>query len=154
MGRDYPLTRYAFDTNILAYIEGVSRGAADTRKVEQARDLADTLDLLTIVLPTQALVELHHVLTRLRRCTPVEATVIVTGWLRTTKTVASSVDTFCQAIDLAAQHRLQIYDAVILASVAGHADILLSEDMQDGFSWNGVTVLDPFIAQNLARLRA
>ncbi len=49
------------------------------------------------------------------------------------------------AADLANDHRLGIWDAVILsaASRAG-CRMLLSEDMQNGFTWGGVTVVDPF----------
>lgn len=53
------------------------------------------------------------------------------------------------ALRLAAETRLQIYDAVILASVAGHADVLLSEDMQNGFTWNGVRIVNPFTDRSL-----
>ena len=49
------------------------------------------------------------------------------------------------ATDLAAQHHLGIWDSVILASAAdAGCRLLLSEDMQDGFTWNGVTVANPF----------
>jgi predicted nucleic acid-binding protein len=49
------------------------------------------------------------------------------------------------ALNLASEHRLQIWDAVILsaASSAG-CRLLLSEDLQDGFTWNGLTVVNPF----------
>ena len=49
------------------------------------------------------------------------------------------------ATDLATHHRLGIWDAVILcaAAVAG-CRLLLSEDSQEGFTWNGVTVTNPF----------
>ena len=48
---------------------------------------------------------------------------------------------------LAATHRLQIWDALILATAAGAGcRLLLSEDMQDGFVWKGCTVANPFAA--------
>jgi predicted nucleic acid-binding protein len=52
------------------------------------------------------------------------------------------------AMDLAADHGLGIWDAVILtvASQAG-CRMLLSEDMQEGFTWGGVTVVNPFADQ-------
>ena len=52
------------------------------------------------------------------------------------------------AIDLAADHRLSIWDSVMI-SVASENDcrLLLSEDLQDGFTWGGVTVTNPFAAQ-------
>jgi predicted nucleic acid-binding protein len=49
------------------------------------------------------------------------------------------------AVDLASHHQLRIWDAVILsaASAAG-CRLLLSEELQSGFTWNGVTVTNPF----------
>jgi predicted nucleic acid-binding protein len=49
------------------------------------------------------------------------------------------------AADLAMDHQLTIWDAVILsaASQAG-CRLLLSADLQDGFTWGGVTVVNPF----------
>ena len=51
------------------------------------------------------------------------------------------------AIDLAADHRLGIWDSIIV-SVASNSGCrtLLSEDLQDGFSWRGVTIVNPFSA--------
>lgn len=49
------------------------------------------------------------------------------------------------AADLATDHQLGIWDAVVLsaASQAG-CRLLLSEDLQEGFTWGGVTVTNPF----------
>lgn len=49
------------------------------------------------------------------------------------------------AFDLVVDHRLQIWDALILAVAAEQkCRLLLSEDFQNGFTWGGVTVLNPF----------
>jgi hypothetical protein len=49
------------------------------------------------------------------------------------------------AADLATDHQLGIWDSVILsaAAEAGYR-LLLSEDLQEGFTWKGVTVTNPF----------
>ena len=48
-------------------------------------------------------------------------------------------------MNLAAGHRLSWWDAVIVAAAAeGRCRLLLSEDLQEGFTWNGVTVTNPF----------
>jgi predicted nucleic acid-binding protein len=59
--------------------------------------------------------------------------------------IGTSPTVLLAATDLAVQHRLRIWNAVILAAAA-EADcrLLLSEDLQDGLSWRGVTVVDPF----------
>ena len=49
------------------------------------------------------------------------------------------------AMDLVADHSLSIWDAIILAVTADSGcRLLLSEDLQDGFTWRGVTVANPF----------
>jgi predicted nucleic acid-binding protein len=51
------------------------------------------------------------------------------------------------ALDLATEHRLQIFDAIILAASAeAGCRMLLTQDMQDGFVWRGMTVANPFAA--------
>ena len=52
------------------------------------------------------------------------------------------------AVDLAAEHSFDIWDAVILAVAAeAGCGLLLTEDLQDGFIWRGLTVSNPFAAQ-------
>lgn len=47
--------------------------------------------------------------------------------------------------DLATDHQLTIWDAVIPSATAeGGCRLLLSEDLQEGFTWKGVTVTNPF----------
>ena len=51
------------------------------------------------------------------------------------------------AADLATDHRLSIWDAVILsAAPEAGCRLLLSEDLQEGLTWKGVTVTNPFSA--------
>jgi len=46
---------------------------------------------------------------------------------------------------LGAAHRMGIWHAVIMATASlAKCRILLSENMEHGFTWNGVTVIDPF----------
>jgi predicted nucleic acid-binding protein len=45
-------------------------------------------------------------------------------------------------------HQLPIWDALILAVAAeSRCRLLLSEDFQNGFTWRGVTVVNPFGTQ-------
>jgi predicted nucleic acid-binding protein len=49
------------------------------------------------------------------------------------------------ATDLATDHHFGVWDAVILsASAEAGCRLLLSEDLQEGFTWRGVTVTNPF----------
>jgi predicted nucleic acid-binding protein len=49
------------------------------------------------------------------------------------------------AIDLAADHKLSIWDAILAVAAEAGCRLLLSEDLQQGFTWAGVTVVNPFI---------
>jgi predicted nucleic acid-binding protein len=49
------------------------------------------------------------------------------------------------AMDLAADHALTIWDSVVLAAAAeAECRLLLSEHLQEGFTWRGVTITNPF----------
>jgi predicted nucleic acid-binding protein len=49
------------------------------------------------------------------------------------------------ATGLSADNQLRIWDAIVLAATAeAGCQLLLTEDLQDGFSWAGVTVVNPF----------
>lgn len=50
-------------------------------------------------------------------------------------------------------HQLPVWDALILAVAAeNHCRMLLSEDFQAGFTWRGVTVVNPFVTPRDALL--
>jgi len=50
-----------------------------------------------------------------------------------------------QATGLSADRQLRIWDAIVLATAAETGcQLLLTEDLQDGFVWAGVTVVNPF----------
>jgi len=51
------------------------------------------------------------------------------------------------ATDLASDHGLTIWDSVVLAAAAdAQCRLLLSQDLQAGLTWRGVTVANPFAA--------
>ena len=71
----------------------------------------------------------------------------VLNWRDAYFMVETSARIMVNAMDLASGHGLTIWDSVVLAASA-EADcrLLLSEDLQDGFTWQGVTVANPFSA--------
>lgn len=105
--------------------------------------LFDTRDL---VIPAQALGELFLVLCRRAGLSKAEAALIIQRYRLVYDVAYASEAAWSAAFCIAATHGLQIWDAVILASAreAGCTS-LLSEDMQHGFVWNGLTVINPFI---------
>jgi predicted nucleic acid-binding protein len=138
------VTRIAFDTNILAYAAGVVRIEADIPKVEAARTLIERLARnATLVAPTQALGELFVVLRR-SGARPAEARAVIAEYVDAFETPASDARAVLAAADLAVDHGLQFWDALICTAAAdARCAMLLSEDMQHGFVTRGMTIVDP-----------
>jgi predicted nucleic acid-binding protein len=96
-------------------------------------------------LPAQVLGELYNVLVRKAKRNPLEARRAVRVWQDSYLVIATSESVLNAAIDAAVNHQLAIWDAVILAAAAeAGCRLLLSEDMQEGFTWGGVTIVNPF----------
>ena len=131
----------ALDTNILAYAEGVN-GAGRKRK---ALAIVERLPPESTLLPVQTLGELFTVLVRKARRSPSKARDAILSWGDAFPLIETSNEVLQAAADLSGDHRLGIWDAVILAAAAdARCRLLLSEDLQDGFTWSGVTVTNPF----------
>jgi predicted nucleic acid-binding protein len=133
--------RIALDTNILAYAEGVN-GAS---RKKSALDIVEKLPPDSTFLPVQTLGELFHVLVRKAGRSPDRARAAILSWQDTFPLIETSPAILLAATDLAAHHRLSIWDAIIFsAAAAAGCRLLLSEDLQTGFTRNGVTVANPF----------
>jgi predicted nucleic acid-binding protein len=143
--------KVALDTNVLAYAEGVD----GSERRDAALDLVRRLPQESAVIPVQVLGELFNVLVRKAGRSRDEARDALLSWRDTFPVVDTSSDVMVVAADLAARHRLGIWDAVILstASQAG-CRLLLSEDLQEDFTWGGLTVTNPFAASRHALLSA
>ncbi|HYG87657.1 MAG TPA: PIN domain-containing protein [Azospirillum sp.] len=145
----------ALDTNILVYAEGVAFLASDVEKPARVRDLLDALPDDAVVLPTQVLGELYRVLVGKAKRSVAEARAAVLMWRDLYPPSDTTAAVMMAAIDLAADHRLSIWDSVVLAAAAeAGCRLLLSEDLQDGFTWRGLTVVNPFSAEPHPLLRA
>ncbi len=69
------------------------------------------------------------------------------SWRDAYAVVETSAAVIVNATDLASDHGLTIWDSVVLAAAAeAGCRLLLSEDLQEGFTWQGVTVTNPFAA--------
>ncbi len=141
--------RVALDTNVLVYAEGVN--GAPRRKT--ALDIIGRLPAETTFVPVQVLGELFHVLVRKAQWQPKAALKGILSWQDTFILIETSSSVLFMAAELSANHNLHIWDAVVLsASAAAGCRLLLSEDLQAGFTWNGVTVVNPFAEQKNALL--
>jgi predicted nucleic acid-binding protein len=133
--------RIALDTNILAYAEGIN----DLPRKKVVLNLLEKLPKDETFVPVQVLGELFNVMVRKAGFSPQRARTGVLSWRDTFSLIETSPAVLIAATDLAAHHKLGIWDSVILsAAAAAGCRLLLSEDLQNGFTWNGVTVANPF----------
>lgn len=143
--------RVALDTNILVYAEGVNGAAMQ----QSALDLIGRLPQGDVFLSVQVLGELFHVLTRKAVRPRAEALAAIWSWRDTFALLDTTAAVMVAAIDLALRHRLVVWDCVILSAAAeSGCRVVLSQDMQDGFAWRGVTVVNPFAAPHHPLLEA
>jgi predicted nucleic acid-binding protein len=143
--------RAALDTNVLAYAEGVDGRA----RRDAALDLLRRLPQEGTVLPVQVLGELFNVLIRKAGRSHQDARDSVLAWRDAFPLVETSPDVLLAAADLATDHRLGIWDAVVFAATSkAGCRVLLSEDLQEGFTWGGVTVVNPFASTRHPLLHA
>jgi predicted nucleic acid-binding protein len=131
----------ALDTNVLAYAEDTN-GAA---KKKAALEVVEKLSPEATLIPVQALAELFSVLVRKAGRSRASARDAVISWGDSFPLIDTSPEVLLAATELSAAHQLGWWDAVILAAAAdAGCRLLLSEDFQEGFTWSGVTVANPF----------
>jgi predicted nucleic acid-binding protein len=143
--------RIALDSNVLIYAQGVN----DLDRFQRARAAIETLVESDIIIPAQALGELFAVLIRKYGQPRSLARDAVLKWQEGYEVAPTTERVLVRAIDLASDHRLNVWDAMV-CSAAAEADctVLLSEDMQDGFVWSGVRVINPFQASGWLQVQA
>lgn len=134
--------RAALDTNLLVYAEGFG----DDARVRRTRLLLDQLSEADLVIPLQCLGELFRVLTGKAGRSALQAQEAVLSWMDAFPVLESTPAAWRGAMDLCVAHQLASWDALVLnvAAEAG-ARLLLTEDLNPGFSWRGVRVINPLV---------
>jgi predicted nucleic acid-binding protein len=138
----------------LLYLSGLAKASTDVVKIADSRKLhAELASRCDCVMSLPAAGEVYSVLSR-SGISRTEARDGVIELKKQFEIAVTDADTFDAALDLATEHKLQFWDALIL-NVAADAgcSLLLSEDMQDGFAWRGVTVVNPFAVKIHKRLK-
>ena len=136
--------RVALDTNLLVYAEGVNGDA----KEKLAEQVIRKLPVDTTFVPVQVLGELFRVLVHKAGRKPRAARASLLSWQSSFPVIDTSHSILLAGVDLSVDHGLNVWDAVVLAAAASAGcRLLLSEDMQEGFTWGGVTVVNPFAAK-------
>ena len=142
--------RFALDSNVLIYAEGLE----DLAKRERATQLIEAIPVEDLVIPLQVIGEVTRWICTRGKKSKAVAVDRASWWLTTYLTQETTRLVFEGALELMAKNRFQLWDAIILsASAEAKANSLLSEDMQDGFRWRGVTIMNPFLARPALPLR-
>ena len=131
----------SLDTNILVY--AADRSAGDHHLA--AREIVRAASESGAALTEQSLLEFFNASTRKARLSARDAVTVVRKLLGTFSLLVPPVTIVDDVLSLLSRHKLEVWDARILAVCSAHGcEYLLSEDMQDGAIYGGVTVLNPF----------
>ena len=136
----------SFDTNVLVY----ATASISNVKVIRARDLvARAMRAASSVLLLQTLAEFSNVAIRKARIPVEDIRRTIDAWRAVLPVQAADDSDLLVALEAVRAHRLAFWDAMLWAS-AQRAGVrhLLTEDMQDGFTLQGVTFINPFKREN------
>jgi predicted nucleic acid-binding protein len=133
-----------FDSNVL-----VCAFAEKERCHADALALVATLASKGLPLPDQVVREFLAVAHRKGAVDLTQAREVAALACRRFKIVPSTEDDLIAASELAQKHKLQFYDALLCCTArrAG-CSVLLSQDMQDGFAFGNLRIIDPFAPAN------
>ncbi|OUM01894.1 PIN domain-containing protein [Variovorax sp. JS1663] len=131
-----------FDTNVLVYCVD----PRDVGKQALARELVATASAAsTGTVSTQVLIELFSVLTRQQKVPDLIASELVQAYTLW-PVVDSDLKLFHGAMAMSVQHRLSIFDAMIVqAALRSGATTLYSEDLQHGQEFGPLKLVNPFL---------
>ena len=133
--------RVALDTNVLVYAEGFG----DDVRCQSAGELIAKLKPTDLIVAVQVLGELSRVLTSKMKKSGSEVRDLLLSWSDGVVVADTTWSSFQSAMDLSVDHQISMWDALILAVAAENkCRLLLSEDFQNGFTWRGVTIVNPF----------
>lgn len=130
------------DTNILLYRASTAEDELPKRRVAES-----LLRRADIGLSAQVLAEFYHNAVNKPglRLPPATARAIVEA-LTTLPVVPITTEVVLTAIRMRDRHQISYWDAAILAAAQElSATIVLSEDLNHGQTYDGVTVLNPFL---------
>ncbi len=144
------MTRVALDSNILIYAEIEPESEKGARSADlilrAARDG---------VIPAQVLGEYLRFIQRRAPAAFEEAIRQASVYQAAFLTPPTTDAVINKASELARAHRMQLWDCVVCAaSVAAGAKVLMTEDMQDGRTIDGLRLINPFAAANIGAIEA
>lgn len=139
--------RYSIDTNILVYAVDRREGGKHLCSL----DIVDRSVERDCVLTAQSLAEFLVVATRRRMLSKPEAMAQARDWMQVFPVVTADTTAFGSAFTAFEAGCFGLWDAVLLATArAAGCRLLLSEDMQDGATFDGLVVRNPFRGHDVA----
>ena len=144
------MTRVALDSNILIYAELEPESEKGVRSADlilrAARDG---------VIPAQVLGEYLRFIQRRSPAAFEEAIRQAFTYQAAFLTPPTTDAIINKAAEMARAHRMQLWDCVVCAaSIGAGAKILITEDMQDGRTIDGLRLINPFAAANAEAVEA
>lgn len=137
----------SLDTNILVYAADKQAGARHAA----AHQLVTAAIGKNVGLTEQSLIEFLNVATKKTKLSFVDVAAAIRGYLAYFALLIPPATVVEDVVTLISRYQLSVWDARLLAVCDAHGcSHLLSEDMQDGARYGGVTVLNPFKASNTA----
>ena len=135
-----------FDTNILVYATAAAEGA----KAARARELiARGMHVPACLLLLQTLAEFARVAIGKAGIPVANVRAIVAAWSTVLPVHPAEPDDLLTALDAVRAHRFAFWDAMLWAAARRTGvRYFLSEDMQDGFTLDGVRFVNPFASAN------
>ena len=135
----------SLDTNILIYATDFRAGT----RHDAAHQLVSAAIRVRAGLTEQSIVEFMNVAIRKAKLPFEETARYARGYLAHFRLMIPQATIVEDVLALLGRHKLEVWDARLLAVCAAHGcDYLLSEDMQNGAEYGGVTVIDPFNPAN------
>jgi predicted nucleic acid-binding protein len=136
------VTDLTVDTNILIY----SIDPTDEVKHTIAKTVMAEVYLRGGPLPLQCLTEFYAACTRKAHlATSHRIAEVVANASESMQIFPASHEDLFAAMQIHQQHRIQFFDALLLATARrAVCKVMLSEDVQDGHDYDGITVRNPF----------
>ena len=142
-GQSASTSRDFFDTNVLVY----AYDRRDPAKRARALTLmSDAIENGTGTVSAQVLSEFFNTVTRhLRDPMSSEVAEMIVGEVAAMRVVEIDVALIRRAIGVCRRYQISYWDALIVAAAErARCGRILSEDLNPGQSYNGVTVVNPF----------
>ena len=135
--------RRFIDTNVAVYAYDSSAGDKQTTAQQVLREAAATREG---VISVQVLGEFFHATVTRKNLLTIDKARVALAALRRLEVVRVEETTVDQAIDFHERFQLRYWDALILATAKLNGCVLIvSEDLNEGQDYDGVTVVNPFI---------